>query len=297
MAEALTREQLRKQNIKLAFSVWGKSILASILGIVLYLSLGLIATMNQDQLGYRYYTEPLDFTGSSALYEASFGRYDEYHLAKDGKTATLDKSYAYDTETHQYVYSEELTAQTKETMPVFDKKAIDKRIEEKDETVGSYSPIYQEKTALKTAMDIVSQVFMLFLLGMLVYAVTWQQGDKDRNTEDFGRMQRDKLRGLKIGLLASIPSGVMVLLLFISRLTGLLPNYIFFYRLGMLAYAPINNALSSGTAWTANVTWWLLPVAVLCLTVIPLVTHFGYQLGYHHYSINEHLIYKNIKKK
>lgn len=297
MAEFLTKEQLRKQNIKLAFGVWGKSILASILGIVLYLSLGMISTMNQDQLGYRYYTEPLDFTGPSALYEASFARYDEYHLSEDGKTATLHKSYVYDTETHQYVYSEQLTAQTKETMPVFDKKVIDKRIEEKDETVGSYSPIYREKTALKTAMDIVSQAFMLLLLAMLVYTVTWQQGDKDRNTEDFGRMQRDKWRGLKIGLLASIPSGVMVLLLFVSRLFGLMPNYIFVYRLGMLAYAPINNVLSSGTAWTANVTWWLLPVALLCWTVIPLVTHIGYQLGHRQYSIGEHFIYKNIKKK
>ena len=110
-------------------------------------------------------------------------------------------------------------------------------------------------------------------------------------------MQADKYRGLRVGLLASIPTGVMLVGLFVSRVTGLFPNFIFWYRLGMLSFAPINNAFSGGTTWTCNVSGWFLPVALLCWASLPLIAHLGYRLGYNRYSIQEHLIYKNVKKK
>lgn len=296
MAEVFTAEELRKQDRKLAFSVYGKSLISLLLGLILFLSLGLISTVNQKQLGYRVYTEPNGASGVSRLFDSSYNRYDDYRLSEDGKTATLYKSYVYDTDRHDFVYSAELTEQTKTAAPVFDKEAADKKISDGDHSF-SYSATYVEKTTLRTVMDILSQIFMLVLLFVLVYAVTWQQGDKDHNFEDFGRMQADQYRGLRVGLLASIPTGLMTLGLLFSRLTGLLPNFIFWYRLGMLQFAPINNALSAGTSWTCHVTWWILPVAVLCWATLPLIAHIGYRFGYKRYSIGEHFIYKNVNKK
>ena len=51
MAEVFTAEELRKQDRKLALSVYGKSLISLLLGLILFISLGLISTVNQKQLG------------------------------------------------------------------------------------------------------------------------------------------------------------------------------------------------------------------------------------------------------
>ena len=88
------------------------------------------------------------------------------------------------------------------------------------------------------------------------------------------------------------PSGLVALGLVVSKLTGLMPNYIFAYRLLSMIFAPINNALTSGVAWTSQVTWWMLPVAVLCWAVVPLTTALAYWFGYNRVSLGERLVYK-----
>ncbi len=294
MAQNITPQELRGQTIRLGLSVFGKVLLGGVLCIIMYLSCGLLAGIGQDLNGYRYYSEPVqDASMTETMFDTSFTRYDEYLLSEDGKSYVLDKSYVYNYDLHAYEYSAELTEAAKAERPVFDEKTMsESKTDENGLRLTQSQALYSENTPLETAMEIVAQLLMLTILIAMLYTPLWRQGDSDRNKADFGRMESDKLRGLKIGLIGSIPSGLIALGLVVSKLTGLMPNYIFAYRLLTMIFAPINNALTNGVTWTSQMTWWMLPVAVLSWAIIPLTTALAYWFGYNRVSLGERLVYK-----
>lgn len=294
MAQNMTPQEVRSQTFRSGLSVFGKVLLAGVLCVIMYLSCGLLAGIGQDQIGYRYYTEPVtDASMTDTMFDTTFTRYDEYLLSEDGKSYVLDKSYAYNYDTHAYEYSAELTEAAKAERPVFDEKTMtESKTDEAGLRLTQTQALYGENAPLEVGLEIVAQLLMLTILIAILYTPLWRLGDGDRNKVDFGRMQADKLRGLKIGLIGSAPSGLVALGLVVSKLTGLMPNYIFAYRLLSMIFAPINNALTSGVAWTSQVTWWMLPVAVLCWAVVPLTTALAYWFGYNRVSLGERLVYK-----
>lgn len=294
MAQNLTPQEIKKQTARLAWSVFGKSVLAAVLCIITYLSFGLLSGVGQEQNGYRYYTEPVAGSDlSNTLFDTSFLRYDEYALSEDGESYPLSASYVYNYDTHSYEYSAELTEATKAERPVFDEETmVESQTDESGARLTQAQATYTSNAPLELALEIVSQLLMLIILIVMLYSSLWRQGDNDRNKVDFGRMPADPLRGLKIGLLGAIPSGVVTLGLWVSKITGLMPNYIFAYRLLNMTFAPINNALTDGVMWASSVTWWMLPVSLLCWAVIPATAMVAYLLGYHRVALGERLVYK-----
>ena len=97
---------------------------------------------------------------------------------------------------------------------------------------------------VSVAMGILSQSFMFVLFAALIYSKLWERGDRDANSVNFGRMEEDKLRGLRIGLIAAVPSIVFYLLLVVSRLGLVTEKYFCIYRGLNLTFMPVMSALT-----------------------------------------------------
>lgn len=268
---------------RLALTVFGKSVLAIVFAVMCYLGLGMLSGIGQQVTGYRCYSEPVTGSTIEKFFDTAFDRYDEYDA--EGK---LTASYVYDYDAHTFVYSEALTAKVQESCPALDLEALAKEVPAHLQMQVVYTP----NPLVETLVEVVAQVLLLLLLIVLVYDPMWHRGDHDRNKVQFGHMQADLRRGWRVGLAASIPSALVVLGLFVSKLTGLMPRYIFFYRVLTMPFAPINNLLTGGMKWTAQVSGWFLLVAVLCWAVLPVTAAVGYVLGYKRISLTERLVYK-----
>lgn len=133
-------------------------------------------------------------------------------------------------------------------------------------------------------------IVTVFFSLSFAYNACWNQAFKDRNYVKFGRMQEDRMRGLKAGLLASIPHLIIVI-----------GYYIFRYCIGGDAFDLVNVIarvwflpyleLIDAAAVAFPLIW------ILLLIPMPLACLLGYQLGYRDYSLTERLIFVNAGKK
>lgn len=147
--------------------------------------------------------------------------------------------------------------------------------------------------ALNTA-TVVSQIFCFFLLATFVYPTVWDIGFKDGNKVKFKRIEPDKFKGLKIGLLAQVPGVVFLIFLFAAQ--GITKNIpIDLYK---LVTAPLYGfiELVKGDASTFGNLKVLNFIFILLLhLIVPVIAHISYILGLKNYSIGEKLIFKKNK--
>ena len=107
-----------------------------------------------------------------------------------------------------------------------------------------------------------------------------------------------ELRGLKVGLMAAIPSAIGYIVLVLSKLGVCFPKYIFLYRFANVPFMPIiNSMVSTEIQNTAQVPWPAILAMLMVVAFVPLVCHFAYFLGYKQISLSEKFIYINPNKK
>lgn len=142
-------------------------------------------------------------------------------------------------------------------------------------------------------------VVCLVLDGGMVYQFMWRQGDKEANYIQFGRIEREPYKGLKVGLLAMIPYGVMDIVLALS-LAKVLPFD--FLRTFRILNAPLYGFMKLihrdwgwATATTPGLSWGAFVVLALMPLVYVVFCTVGYELGVRHISIKEKLVYKQEK--
>ena len=260
-------KEVSRQNVKLAVQIFLRTILAAILSFFLYFSITAIVNgLTTHTVGYRIY------------------EYDEHNQPVLVAEGSLDE------ESSLASSSEAPAAESGETDATGETKKLYR------ETVRSEVP-----AAAAVVRDVLSQVLMLLILAAFPYGILWGQGDRDRNSVQFGHMQEDKRRGLKVGLLAAIPSAAAYLFLLLSRLGVVWDKYVQLFQILNTSFAPALNAVMRAQGHdilvTADVGWGWVLLLVFTVVFLPLVCWGSYALGYRLYSIREHLIYKNKKKK
>ncbi len=146
-------------------------------------------------------------------------------------------------------------------------------------------------------MGVVTSVCTWLIFALFPYNTLWGIGSHDDNYVQLGRMQEDKLFGLKVGVVASIPSAILYLLLVLGKF-GVFPNVIIrWHRLLNPAFIPYIDAIEQGaSAATELSVGALLAVGVIWLFV-PFVCWLAYYLGYRQISIREKLVYKKNSAK
>ena len=148
------------------------------------------------------------------------------------------------------------------------------------------------------AGNIVALVFEVCIFVSVIHGDVWLQGDRDRNSVNFGHMKEDRLRGLKLGLLASIPAAVSYILLVVEKLTGFFSLYTLIYRVGHISFYPVLVWAFGAdiSVTTAQISWGGIALAVIPVLVLPVVTMISYLLGYAQISLGERLVYENKNK-
>ncbi len=145
--------------------------------------------------------------------------------------------------------------------------------------------------------NIVAQILMLSVLAVFPYDRMWKLGARDENMVQCGRKKANNLRGFKIGLMASIPSAVLFILLVVAKF-GVIPGwYLSIYRVCNMPYLPFINAFFTAGDANAVITapWFAFVAAAAIVFFVPAICALGYRLGRSGFSIQDHLIYKQKK--
>lgn len=275
---------LTRENVQLAWKVYLRSVLALILSFFLYLSLTFLF---------------------SAFGTSSIG-YEVMELGEDGQYHVVSVHY----------FSDETTAATQEDTTAAEATQSTAANETEAAGDGQGTEAAGEDTAASTEptqvtqylrselspgvelfCDVLSSVLMILILVAVTYTVLSKEGDRDSNAVQFGHIQYDRFRGIRVGLLAAVPSILSYLFLIVSKLTGLVPQYVSFFRLSNMPFLPLfNHLVSSTVASSADVPWSAILAMAVTVVVVPLSCAAGYYMGYRHVSLSENLVYQKKKK-
>ena len=145
----------------------------------------------------------------------------------------------------------------------------------------------------KLVADALTQVAGLVVLFAFVHSAVWKIGDSDRNQIAQGNREADKLRGIKIGLLANIPLYVAYLIFIIAK-AGLIPGnwYALFRFINFPLFTLINLLYGQSTSTAVGIPWLNVIGGAVVFIILPLFAHIAYTLGLKRISISESIVYK-----
>lgn len=146
----------------------------------------------------------------------------------------------------------------------------------------------------------VSQLFCTLLTVAFVYPNLWHLGAKDSNLVKFKHKVSDPLKGLKIGLVGTLPSFLVFCGFFACKFAyPKLPvalyrfvncyNYSFVY---LICGEGSNPQITVG-----ELAIWRFILLAVILLIVPATACVAYLLGFKDISLGEKFIYKNTKKK
>ena len=154
--------------------------------------------------------------------------------------------------------------------------------------------------------EILSQVLSAIVFALMIYTVAWGFGDHRRNEVNFGKAQRNKLEGIKLGIYSSVFSLLAYLMMLIAKIFGNMKFAMAVFGLVNSSFLPLLNAFVYNEHGTYGLTAILgntpddlsyLGLAVMLLPIIFKVTvcYVAFELGYRGISVREKIIYKTKK--
>ncbi len=174
-----------------------------------------------------------------------------------------------------------------------DKKLVD--YEEQGYVVSQIGKRSPMSASGNVAFIILTALFTLPLGGMLCYTFVWKEGNRDLNLVRYGRMKENKYKGVYIGLIASAPSLILLLVLGIGKWAFAKSFPVVLYQyLNSVFYAPIDLICGKALNFGELAIWQLL-LLILVQLIIPIFTGIAYYIGYKDILISEKFIYKKEK--
>ena len=156
-------------------------------------------------------------------------------------------------------------------------------------------PIKELPNTAATIFNVISLILMLAVLAVFPYDRMWKLGARDENMVQCGKKKADNLRGFKIGLMASIPSAILYLLLIFTKF-GWVPSwYMTVFRACNMPYLPFINMFFTVSTTVPQAPWYAFVAVLLTVFYVPAVCALGYRLGRKGFSLHEHAVYKQNK--
>lgn len=169
---------------------------------------------------------------------------------------------------------------------------------------------------------LLTELICLLITGVTLYSQSWGMGDKDANLIQFGRIQYDRLKPLKMGLIALAPGLVSDIILVVCKalnclLFGQLDALVLFRVMNAPVWPLINlihpagllpteaheaMTIMAGTEYeevlaastgTVGAEWWQVIVFILLPFIYLAFIWVGYELGRHRFSISNKLVYED----
>lgn len=248
MKQTPSYEKSGPSILKMAVKIVGYTMLAAVMSLFVYFSLSMLSNgMLTQTVGYNEY-EYTD-TDGDGVYETKTLL---EHVLFDGDTT-------YETQ--------------KETAQAEDGRRIAREM------------ITQPKNdfcaGMIVAVQVLEQVCMLLLLlGLPAYFVH-REGDRDRNLVKHHGMKPDRLRGLKMGLLAAVPSLLVYSLLIVGKCGLLSESVQGVYRFCNICLLPIVNLIMPQAVYPATeIAVWQLIALFALLLLLPIACAVAYYGGY-----------------
>ena len=144
------------------------------------------------------------------------------------------------------------------------------------------------------AMNIIALIIQGFLFSTIVCSEAWRRGDKDGAEALFKNKHGDAHFGLKVALVATIPSWIAYAVLIAEKLIGFWPPYLMLYRV-------FNGSLYPLMVWTLGFNWQRpltdVPWAGVILSALPILITIvlawvSYYLGYKQVPLMKRIMYK-----
>ncbi len=128
---------------------------------------------------------------------------------------------------------------------------------------------------------------VLFINGKLFYI-----GDSDANKVQFGRIEYDKYKGLKLGIVPAVFALVSYIVLILGKL-GIVGRWstVFFNFTNYHLFA-YHQLIFGGNINTSNMSWLSIAAASLTVFLVPLICHACYTLGYKRINLFERVVFK-----
>ena len=148
----------------------------------------------------------------------------------------------------------------------------------------------------KVLFLVVSQIFCLGILMVFLYPNLWDIGAKDSNAVKFKHKVEDEWKGVKIGLLAVIPS-YLILLFICAMKAGVFPGFsTALYQVTHSAFYAFIDVVIGSAKSVKDLAWWRMAILFVFPLFVPAVSGLGYYLGYKDFSIGEKLVYKKNRE-
>jgi len=143
--------------------------------------------------------------------------------------------------------------------------------------------------------SIISEFISISILAIFIHNELFDIGNKDRNAVNFKHKKEDKLKGLKIGLIASIPSFVTYIALLAVRIIKLENIPVSYFSVLNMPVYQILKAIYGNTILINDLSFVKLILMVLPLFIIPLVSYISYTFGYKDIFLLQKIVYKDKK--
>lgn len=145
----------------------------------------------------------------------------------------------------------------------------------------------------KIFTDVTGQAIGGLVLIGFIYSAVYKLGDSDANLAQFNHKELDKLRGLKIGFLAVIPSFVAWLVAAIAKL-GVISGswYALFRFMSYQTFTLINAIFGQKTSTTDIISWGQLLIGLTVLLIPPIISQICYMMGYKRINLTSKLFVK-----
>lgn len=176
----------------------------------------------------------------------------------------------------------------------------EKAVVPKADTTHYYNKLYTNDTF----PEIFSQILMLCVSSVMIYNIAWGFGSYQKNAISYGRAERDKLKGVKLGFTSSFMFIVSYILLILAKI-GLPLRFAFpLFGLVNASYLPLFNSLIDAKYGAYSLVGIMsyniesISYGGICIMLIPLiikvfVCYLGYELGLRQISIKDKIIFKN----
>ncbi len=139
-----------------------------------------------------------------------------------------------------------------------------------------------------------TQIFCTLLTVVFVYSPLWELGCKDSNLVKFKHKNEDIFKGLKIGLIATVPSFIIFIAFVIGTLNSSEISTAIYKFINCYNYSFIDIILKNSPT-VGEISFSKYLIMFLLLFVIPLVAFVAYLLGYKDISLSEKFVYKKKK--
>lgn len=143
--------------------------------------------------------------------------------------------------------------------------------------------------------NVSSQTISLLMLFIFIHNKIFSIGNSDGNLVRFKHKTEDKLKGLKMGLVAIVPNIILFIVCVVMAL-GVNKNMtVSLYTLPNFYLFQIIRAIIGKVTVLGNLSLWQFALLFLTIFIVPIISCVSYILGYKDILISEKLTYKKKK--